>query len=94
MGEYLIVLTKEAKKDLEKLKKSGRKKDLEKIDAFFKEIKINPRFGTGDVEQLRYVKGEIWSRRINKKDRFVYRIYENDNTIAILSSLGHYKLIK
>lgn len=72
MGRYQIVRTKEAEKDLAKILKSGNKSDIKKVEIFFSEIEEHPRTGTGLPEQLKYFEGEIWSRRINKKDRFVY----------------------
>jgi len=90
MGKYLIEISRDAQKDLQQLKKSGRKTDIEKVSLFFREIEIHPRTGTGQPEQLKYQDGEVWSRRINKKDRFVYRIYENKLIVLIVSALGHY----
>jgi toxin YoeB len=74
MGEYLIKISKSAEKDLLLLKRSGKKADIEKVTNFFKEISQNPREGTGKPEQLKYYTGEVWSRRINQKDRFVNEI--------------------
>lgn len=71
MEKYLIEISRDAQKDLQNLKKSGRKADIEKVSTFFREIEVNPRAGTGQPEQLKYQDGEVWSRRINKKDRFV-----------------------
>ena len=83
MGRYRIVRTKDAEKDLAKILKSGNKSDIKKVEIFFSEIEEHP-------EQLKYFNGEVWSRRINKKDRFVYEIYEEDKNVIVVSSLGHY----
>ncbi len=90
MGKYLIEFSKEALKDLQLIKKSGKKADIQKINNFLAEIQVTPRSGTGQPEQLKYQDGEVWSRKINKKDRLVYRIYENKLIIIIISSYGHY----
>ena len=90
MGRYQIVRTKEAEKDLAKILKSGNKSDIKKVEIFFRELEEHPRTGTGMPEHLKYFDGEIWSRRINKKDRFVYEIYEGDKNVVVVSSLGHY----
>ena len=90
MGKYLIEISRDAQKDLQHIKKAGRKADIEKVNLFFREIEENPRAGTGQPEQLKYQEGEVWSRRINKKDRFVYRIYEGKLVVLIVSALGHY----
>lgn len=90
MGKYIIEFSKEALKDLQLIKRSGKKADIKKINDFLTEIQEDPRNGTGQPEQLRYQDGEIWSRKINKKDRFIYQIYENKLIIIVISSLGHY----
>lgn len=90
MGKYIVELSKQALKDLQHIKKSGRKSDLTKVSVFFKEIEVDPRSGSGQPEQMKYQEGEVWSRRINKKDRFVYRIYGNKLIVIIISALGHY----
>ena len=91
MGKYLIEFTKDAIKDLQQIKKAGRQADIKKIDTFLLEIQEDPRSGTGQPEQLKYQDGEVWSRKINKKDRFVYRIYEDRLVIIIVSAIGHYR---
>lgn len=90
MEKYIIKISKAAEKDLSLLKKSGKKSDIEKVNTIFEEIEENPRLGTGKPEQLKYYDGEVWSRRINKKDRFVYEIYEDEILIVVIQALGHY----
>jgi len=88
--EYHIEITKIVHKHIHVILKSGTLSDRKKIDLFFEEIRYQPRVGSGRPEQLRHVKGEIWSRTINKKDRFIYEIREEDKIIIIKSILGHY----
>lgn len=90
MGKYLIQISKRALNDLQEIKKSGRKSDMKKIETLFQELENNPRTGTGSPEQLKYFDGEVWSRHINKKDRLVYEIFENEVSITVIQSLGHY----
>lgn len=90
MGKYLIQISKRALNDLQEIKKSGRKSDMKKIETLFQELETNPRTGTGSPEQLKYFDGEVWSRHINKKDRLVYEIFENEVSITIIQSLGHH----
>jgi len=90
MDKYLIKISKSAEKDLLLLKKSGKKDDIEKVTAIFEEIEENPRLGIGKPEQLKYYDGEVWSRKINKKDRFVYEIYEEEVLVVVIQALGHY----
>ncbi|MGN6532378.1 MAG: Txe/YoeB family addiction module toxin [Ginsengibacter sp.] len=90
MGKYIIQLSKRAIKDLQAIKKSGRKSDIERISKIFLELENHPRSGIGSPEPLKYFDGEIWSRRINKKDRIVYEIFEEEITITVIQSSGHY----
>ncbi len=64
------------------------KKTLKKINTLIKEIQRTPFKGEGKPEPLRGDLDGMWSRRINDKDRLVYR-YEND-TVIILQCRGHY----
>ncbi len=53
------------------------------------ELSEHPYTGTGKVKQLRGVQG-IWSRRIDKKNRLLYMVKEEDAVVLILSVIGHY----
>ena len=90
MGKYIVQLSKRALKDLKAIKKSGRKLDMEKVQNFLIELEEHPRTGTGSPEQLKYYYGEVWSREVNKKDRFVYDIFEEEISVMLVQSLGHY----
>ena len=50
----------------------------------------HPLTGTGQIEQLRHCDSYTYSRRISKKHRLVYRVYEEFVEVLILSSYGHY----
>ena len=78
MGSYLIEMTSDALVDLKILNKSGNKKDIYKLEQFIIELTQNPRIGLGKPERLKHIPNrEIWSRRINQKDRLVYEIIES-----------------
>lgn len=85
MGKYKIEITKSANQDLKKHKKSGNKSVLNKIDKIYKELQLHPYTGIGKPEQLKHNLTGYWSRRINKKDRLVYKVEED-----IVSAMGHY----
>ena len=59
-----------------------------KIILLIEDIKKNPFRGLGKPEHLKHEVPPCWSRRINKKDRLVYRVKRNQ--IEIISILGHY----
>lgn len=56
-----------------------------------REISQHPREGTGKPERLKYFEQEVYSRRVNHKDRCIYTIYENKKEIDISSFKGHYE---
>lgn len=64
------------------------KKMLKKINSLLKEIQRHPFDGEGKPEPLSGNLSNAWSRRINEKDRLVYRI-EADKVI-VLQCKGHY----
>ncbi len=90
MGKYIIQLSKRAVKDLQAIKKSGRKLDMKKVELLFFELEIHPKSGLGSPEHLRNYDGEVWSREVNRKDRLVYEIFEEDSLVIVIQSLGHY----
>jgi toxin YoeB len=61
---------------------------LGKIKRLIADIQEHPRSGIGRPESLKYRKGEVWSRRINRQNRLVYHI--GGELIAFASYRGHY----
>jgi len=88
---FEIVLTAEAEKDILKLRKSGNKALLKKLNLILNELRENPYEGTGKFEQLKYYSEPTFSRRINKQHRLVYRIYQSEIIVLVLACYGHYK---
>jgi len=41
-------------------------------------------------DDLKYFEKEVYSRRVNHKDRLIYTIYESIKEIDISSCVGHY----
>ena len=64
------------------------KKTLKRINVLLKDIERGNFDGIGKPEPLRNNLSGFWSRRINDKDRLIYKI-EQDN-IYILSCRYHY----
>ena len=54
------------------------------------ELIDNPFEGYGNPEALKYECSGYWSRRINAKDRMIYKVEENIVTVTIVSAMGHY----
>lgn len=67
---------------------SQDRKTLKRINLLLKEIARNPHSGTGKPEALRGDLSGCWSRRINAKDRLVYKI--DGSQIIVLSCRFHY----
>ena len=64
------------------------RRTLKKINGLINDIARNGNEGMGKPEPLRGNLSGYWSRRINAKDRLVYRIDENN--IYILACWYHY----
>lgn len=87
---YKIRLLEEAQQDLDWLRKNDRTSYIKCFDLI-REIMNDPRNGTGKPERLRYFDKEVYSRRVNHKDRLIYTIYEVLQEIDISSCRGHYE---
>ena len=64
------------------------KKTLKKINESTQDIERNGNSGLGKPEQLRGDLSGLWSRRINDKDRLVYKI--DETSVYILACRFHY----
>ena len=87
---YKIRLTKTSEQHLTQWRKTGRTKMLLKIVSLFEELRQHPRFGTGQVEQLKGNLSGYWSRRIDKHHRMIYMIEDDTITVEVVSLRGHY----
>lgn len=85
-----LKFTVEAKEDLDWWKKNGSDAAKRKIKQLLAELEEHPRTGTGKPEQLAGCNASIWSRRINKKDRLIYKIMDRIVVVYVLSMRGHY----
>lgn len=87
---YKIVYTKVAIKDIPKLKAAHLdKKAKALIDLIAQDpYKMPPRY-----EKLVGSLEGIYSRRINIQHRLVYQVYEEEQTIKIISLWSHYERI-
>jgi toxin YoeB len=90
MGKYIVEFTPAARKDLQKHYQSGNKAVIKKIEKILLELTETPYMGEGKPEELKYQYKGYWSRRINQKDRMVYRVEERTVTVFVVSAIGHY----
>lgn len=87
---YTIVFTEDAKKDLKELQKKAPQA-ISKLAKLLDELKVHPRTGTGQVEPLKGYDGTVYSRRITKEHRLVYKVYDEVVEVLVLSAFGHYR---
>ena len=85
---YKIVYTKQAIKDIPKLKSANLDK---KALALIEILKDNPFQTPPPYKKLIGEFQGFFSRRINVKHRLVYQVYENEKTIKIISLWTHYE---
>jgi len=90
MGKYTVEISSKAKKELQFHYKSGNKSDIRKIEQIFIELSETPFQGTGNPEPLKYHLSGYWSRRINKKDRIIIRVFEDRVVVLVVSAIGQY----
>lgn len=88
--KYTVFLSPEAKDDILKLKQSGDKTALKKLNQLIDELKEHPEIGTGKPEKLKHNLLGYWSRRITKKHRLVYEINADVVRVVVVNAFGHY----
>ena len=64
------------------------KATLERVNELIKDTVRNGHAGIGKPERLKGKLSDSWSKRIDHKNRFVYRL--KDGELHILSCRGHY----
>ena len=86
---YEIVYSERAKEDLAKLRRdepTAHKKAVKLLN----ELMDHPRTGTGKPEPLSGDRAGQWSRRITKRHRLIYEIFDSEVFVEVLASYGHY----
>ena len=84
----LLTWTDFAWKQYEELQEKD-KRLIKKINTLIKDIKRNGNEGIGKPEPLQHELSGYWSRRIDDKNRLVYKV--SDNQITIVACANHYK---
>ncbi|OAV66095.1 Toxin RelK [Bacteroidales bacterium Barb6XT] len=87
---YKLIFTPQAKEDIARLRKSGDKQALKKLDRIREELEEHPKTGIGKPEQKKYGLSGYWSREITEKHRIIYRIQEETVTVVVVKAYGHY----
>jgi len=68
---------------------TGDRRTIKKINSLIADIIRNGYEGIGHPEPLKGDLSGYWSREIDKKNRLIYRIFDDD-TIEIIHCGGHY----
>ena len=85
-----IEFKKDALLDIKFWKQSGNKRIQNKITVLLSSIANSPETGIGKPERLKGRLSGLWSRRINKEHRVVYKIDYTTGIVCIYSLKGHY----
>ena len=86
---YEIEYREQALLDIAKLKRD-EPAAYKKVISFIQELKEHPKTGTGHPEPLKGKPEGRWSRQISKKHRLVYRIYETEVVVLVITAYGHF----
>ena len=82
-----MFISKQFRQDLKFWVKTNRKIALRVLDLMEDTLR-KPFTGKGKPESLKHLPGNVWSRRITKQDRLVYRVYEDK--VDFLQARYHY----
>lgn len=88
MVNYTVVYTKEATKDIPKLKAAHLEEKAKKLIELLKE---DPFQTPPPLEKLLGDLAGAYSRRINVKHRLVYQVYEKEKVVKVVSLWSHYE---
>ena len=86
---YEIVFSQRAKEDIAKLRRDEPNAH-KKLVKLVNELMDHPRTGTGHPEQLTGDRAGQWSRKITKKHRLIYEIFDTEVHVDVVSAWGHY----
>ena len=86
---YKVRTQTQADEDLARLAKSEPKAFL-KAQRYLEELREHPKTGLGHPEPLKGKPEGRWSRKITKKHSMVYRIFETEVVVLVVSAYGHY----
>ena len=87
---YEIIYSPRAIEDLQRLQRF-EPSAYKKVAVFIDELRIHPKTGTGHPEPLKGKPEGRWSRQLTKKHRLVYRIFETEVHVNVLTAYGHYE---
>jgi len=90
MGQFKLKIEELAGKHIKQHFKSGDKASIKKIEKILFNLSETPYAGIGNPEPLKYELSGFWSRKVNQKDRLIYKVEEDIVTVFVISAMGHY----
>ena len=90
MGQFKLKIEELAELHIKQHIKSGDKASIKKIEKILIELTKTPYSGIGNPEALKYELTGFWSRKINQKDRLIYKVQEDIVTVFVIAAMGHY----
>ena len=90
MGKFKLKIEELAELHLRRHYKSGDKASIKKIEKILTELVETPYTGIGNPEALKHELSGFWSRKINQKDRLIYKVHDDVVTVLVVSAMGHY----
>ena len=87
--KYELDISDDALSQIAYFKKSD-KQSFKKIEKLLVELADHPFMGTGHPEELKGDYSGYCSRKVNKKDRLIYKVQEEEVIVFVLSTKGHY----
>lgn len=85
-----LVIDNKAREDLKFWYDSGQRQ-RKKIEDLIRDIVEHPTWGIGKPEKLKHDLTGKWSRRIDRKNRIIYKVSDDNTTVFILSLRGYYE---
>jgi Txe/YoeB family toxin of toxin-antitoxin system len=85
---WIVVFTKQARRDAKKLSASGLKS---KAEAIIQILRENPYQVPPSYEKLVGDLAGAYSRRINIQHRIIYQILEDEKTVKVIRMWTHYE---
>nr|MBC7611956.1 Txe/YoeB family addiction module toxin [Pseudopedobacter sp.] len=84
------MIEKSVQKELKVHYQSGNKSTIKRIEQIILELANHPETGIGQPEKLKFDLSGYCYRRINQKERLIYRIEQLTIVVTIISTMGHY----
>jgi len=85
---WALRISRQAEEDLDWFRRHDRKLYLKCFDLT-RAVLMDPHNGIGKPEPLKYLGGDVWSRRVSLEHRMVYEIF--GNLIVVAAFRYHYE---